>query len=110
MEVVRQRALIRASAAECKQKEKEGASSLAPKGVGKAMSKQKSDEKDDCPFKKGLGVPVGDKQPSPPKPSYRASKGLMTATGLVTQGTVQRRLTHKEHTVEMVGQSSRRRT
>ena len=51
------------------------------------MSKQKSDEKDDHPLKKGLGVSVGDKQSKqllPPKPSHKVGNGLMMVIGLVT--------------------------
>ena len=69
------------------------------------MSKRKSDGKDNRSLKKGLGVPAVDKQPKqslPPKPSHGAGKGLMMATGPVTQGTVRHLLTHKEHVVEMV--------
>ena len=105
MEATKQRALIRASAMVRKLKEKEGTSTSAPKLVGKGVSKRKSDGKDDCPLKNGPGLPVGDKQlkkSSPPKLSHRAGKGLMTVTGLVTQGTVSCLLTHKEHAIEMV--------
>ena len=59
MDVARQRALARASAAARKQKEKKGASS----GVIKGTSKRKSDGKDDCLLKKGPGIPAGDKKP-----------------------------------------------
>ena len=62
MEVVRQRALVRALTAACKQKEKEGALMSTPKVVGKGMSKQKSEGKDDRPLKKGPSTLVGDKQ------------------------------------------------
>ena len=61
MEVARQRALVRASAVARKQKEKEGASSSAPKVVIKGSSKRKSEGKDDHPFKKGLVIPMVDK-------------------------------------------------
>lgn len=60
MEVAKQRALVRASAVAHKQKEKEGASSLAPKGVTKGSSKQKSEGKDDRPLKKGPTLLAGD--------------------------------------------------
>ncbi|KAL0013731.1 hypothetical protein SO802_000800 [Lithocarpus litseifolius] len=86
LEIARQRALVMVSVATRKQKEKEGASSLAPKGVSKGTSKRKNDEKDDRPFKKGLGVLAG----------------LMIAIGLINQGPVRCHLTHKEHAVEMV--------
>ena len=77
---------------------------MAPKGISKGSSKRKSEEKDDRPLKKGPVILVGDKQKksSPPKPSHRVGKGLMTVTGLVTQGTVRRLLTHKEHVIEMI--------
>ena len=77
----------------------------APKGVGKGRSKQKSEGKDDCSLKKGSGIPAIEKhpkQPSPPKPSHGAGKGLMTSIGPVTQGTEHRLLTHKELAVEMI--------
>ena len=90
MEAARQRALVRASVAACKQREKEGASSSASKGIDKGTSKRKNDGKDDRSLKKGPSVPVVDKQPkqpSPFKPSHGASKGLMTSVGPITQGT-----------------------
>ena len=62
MEAARQRALVRASVVACKQREKEGAPSSASKGINKGTSRRKSDGKDDHPLKKGLGVPVVDKQ------------------------------------------------
>ena len=68
---------------EKKEKGKEGASSSAPKVVGKGTPKRKAKRKDDHPLKKGT-VTLGDKQPKkllPPKSSHGASKGLMTATG-----------------------------
>ena len=104
MEAAKQRALVRASAIERKQKEKKGAFLLAPKGVIKRSSERKSEGKDDRPLKKGPAFPTGDKpkKSSPPKPSHRAGKGLMMATSPITQGTVRRLLTHKEHAVEMV--------
>ena len=76
----------------------------APKVVGKGSSKRKNEGKDDNPLKKGPIIPVENKQKksSPPKPSHRVGKGLMTTTGPVTQGTVRRLLTNKEHTFEMV--------
>ena len=62
------------------------------------------ERKDNHPLKNGLVIFVGDKQrkSSPPKPSHGVGKGLMTATGPVTQGTVCCLLTHKKHAVEMV--------
>ena len=54
-----------------------------PKVTEKRASKKKADEKDDHPTKK-LFVTLRDKlpkKPSPPKPSHRASKGLMTTSG-----------------------------
>ena len=96
---MRQRALVRVAAASKKKKEKDRAPSLAPKDV-----KRKSEGKYDRPLKKGPVVPVGDKlkKSSPLKPSHGVGKGLMTLTGLVTQGPVRRLLTHKEHTVEVI--------
>ena len=77
---------------------------MAPKGVSKGLSKRKSEKKDDRPLKKRSVIPVGDKQKksSPPKPSHGVGKGLMTVTGPVTQGTIRRLLTHKEHVIEMI--------
>ena len=86
MDAARQRALVRASATTRKQKDKEGASSSAPKSINKGMPKRKSDGKDDRPFKKELGVLVVDKkhkQPSLPKPVHGVGKGLMTETNPV---------------------------
>ena len=60
MEATRQKALVRASVATRKQKEKE-ASSSTPKAVTKGSSKWKSEGKDDRPLKKGPVIPVGDK-------------------------------------------------
>ena len=62
MEAAKQRALIRSSVVVRKLKEKEGMSTSASKVVGKGVSKRKSDGKDDCPLKKGPGLPMGDKQ------------------------------------------------
>ena len=87
MEAGRQKARVRAIATSKKKKEKDGASSLAPKDVTKGFSKRKSDRKDDRLLKKGPGVPAGDKkpkQPLPSKPSHRSGKGLMTKTSPVT--------------------------
>ena len=77
MEAAKQRALVRASAAAHKQKEKEGASSSTPKFVIKRFSNRKSEGKDDRSFKKGPAHPTGDKpkKSSPPKPSHGAGKG-----------------------------------
>ena len=111
MEAAKQRALIRASVTTCKQKEKEGASTSAPKVVGKGAAKQKSYGKDDLPLKKGPGTPAGDKQskqPSSSKSSHEAGKGLMTVTGPVTQGIVRRLFTHKNISLRWLSQSSRR--
>lgn len=105
MEATRHRALVRASVAECKKKDKEEASSSAPKVVGKGAAKRKSEGKDNRPLKKGLVTSVGDKpkKSSPSKPSHGAGKGLMMAMGPVTQGTSRHLLTHKGYAVEMVG-------
>ena len=104
MEAAKQRALVKASAAACKQKEKVGASSSAPKGVTTGLSKQKNEGKDNRPLKKGSTLPTSDKpkKSSPPKPSHGVVKGLMTATILVTQGTIRHLPTHKEHAVEVI--------
>ena len=102
MEVGRQRALVRVSVTARKQKEKDGASTSAPNIVSKGTSKRKSEGKDDCPLKKRLGTLVGNKQPSPLKPSYGVGKGLMMGKGLVAQGVVRHLLTHKEHAIEVV--------
>ena len=104
MEATKHRALVRALAAVRKQKEKEGASLSTPKDVTKGSSKRKSDGKDDRPFKKGPVIPTGDKpkKSSPLKPSHGVGKGLMTSTSLVTQGSVRRLLTHKEHAIEVI--------
>ena len=103
MEVARQRALVLTSAA-TRKKEKEGASTSAPKVVKKGSLKRKNEGKANRPLKKGSVILVGNKQKklSPSKPNHGASKGLMTTTGPVTQGTVRCLLTHKEHAVEMV--------
>ena len=104
IEAVRQRALVRAAVASKKKKEKEGASLSTPKDVIKGTSKRKSVGKDDCPLKKGLGIPAGDKKPKQSllsKAIHGVGKGLMMETGLATQG-VRRLLMHKEHAVEMV--------
>ena len=103
MEVARQRALVLTSIVACK-KEKEEASTSAPKVVGKGSLKRKNEGKANRPLKKGSVILVGNKQKKllPFKPNHGAGKGLMTATGPVTQGIVRRLLTHKEHTVKMV--------
>lgn len=61
MEAERQKALVRASATTRKQKEKEGASTSAPKVITKGSSKLKNEGKDNRPHKKGSSTPVGDK-------------------------------------------------
>ena len=103
MEAARQRALILTLAA-ARKKEKEWASTSAPKVIGKGSLKRKNEGKANCPLKKGSVILVGNKQKklSPSKPNHGAGKGLMTVTGLVTQGTICRLLTHKEHAVKMV--------
>ena len=103
MEAARQRALVLTSAA-ARKKEKDGASTSAPKVIRKGSLKRKNEGKANRPLKKGSVILVGNKQKklSPSKPNHRAGKGLMTATGPVTQGTVRRLLMHKEHAVEMV--------
>ena len=108
MEATRMRASLRASTTvrkkeEKKEKRKEGVSSSAPKVVENGAPKRKTDGKDDCPFKKA-SVNPGEKhpkKPSPPEPNQEASKGLMTSSGPVTQGT-RHLLMHKGYVVEMV--------
>lgn len=104
MEATRQRALVRASTTARKQKEKEKASTLATKVIGKGSSKRKNEGKDDRTLKKGPVILVGDKpkMSSSSKPSHGVGKGLMMAAGPVTQETVRRLLTHEEHAFEMV--------
>ena len=102
MEVGRQKALVRQLAVARKQQQKEGASTSTSKVVAKGASKLKNEGKDDRPHKKGPGIPIGDKQPSPPKPNHGVGKGLMIGMGPVTQGAVRCLLTHKEHAIEMV--------
>ena len=103
MEAARQRALVLVSAATHK-KEKVGASTSAPKVIRKGSLKRKNEGKANRPFKKGSVILVGNKQKklSPSKPSYGASKCLMTVTSPVTQRTVRHLLMHKEHAIEMV--------
>ena len=103
MEAARQRALVLTSAV-ARKKEKDGASTSAPKVIRKGSLKRKNEGKANRPLKKGSVILVGNKQKklSPSKPNHGADKGLMTATGPVTQGTVRRLLMHKEHAVEMV--------
>ena len=86
IKVVRQRALVKAVVVSKKKKEKDEASSLAPKDVTKGTSKQKNDGKDDRLLKKGSVVLAGNKpkKSSPLKPSHGVGKGLMTSTNLVT--------------------------
>ena len=87
-----------------KEKGKEGASSSASKVVEKGAPKRKADRKDDHPLKK-VSVALGDKLPkrsSPPKLSHGVDKGLMTTSGPITQGSICRLLTHKEHAVEVI--------
>ena len=96
---------MRQATTERKQQQKERSSMLAFKAIAKGTLKWKNSGKDDHSQKKGLNTPVGDKQLKqslPPKPSHGVGKGLMTGKGPVTQGTVRRLLTHKDHVVEMV--------
>ena len=78
--------MVRALAAVHNQKKKEGASTSAPKVVGKGSSKRKNEGKDNHPLKKGSDISMGDKQrkSSPPKPNHGAGKCLITATGPAT--------------------------
>ena len=85
MEAARQKALVLTSAAAHK-KEKEGASTSAPKVIRKGSLKRKNEGKANRPLKKWSVILVGNKQKklSPSKPNHGAGKGLMTATGPVT--------------------------
>ena len=88
MEAVRLRQQVRASAAQQRKKEenkvkRDGASSSAPKAIGKGAHKRKVDGKDDRPPKKP-SVIIGDKslkKSTPPKTSHDVGKGLMTSSG-----------------------------
>ena len=83
----------------------DGASSLAPKVVGKGVLKRKPDEKDDRPPKKPTVI-VGDKSSkklTSPKTGHGVGKGLMTSLGPVAQGPNRRLLMHKDYAIEMVG-------
>ena len=91
MEETRQRVQVRAAATHRKEEEKkakrnEGASSSAPKTIGKGVPGRKVDRKDDRPSKKVFVTPEDKlpKKPSPPKSSHRVDKGLMTTLGLIT--------------------------
>lgn len=91
MEAARQRAQVRIAVAHRKKEEKKekgkgGASSSAPKVVGKRAPKRKADGKDDRPPKKVSVTPKDKlpKKPSPPKLSHGAGKGLMTTSGPIT--------------------------
>ena len=109
MEATKLRAQVRTSAAQQKKKEEdktkgEGASLSALKTVRK-VPKRKSDWKDDRPPKKPA-VNVRDKsskKPTLPKTGHGVGKGLMTTSGLVTQGPDRCLLTHKDYAIKMVG-------
>ena len=98
---------MRATAARRKEEKeigKEGASSSASKVVEKGAPKRKADRKDDRPLKK-VSIALRDKLPkrsSPPKLSHEVDKGLMMTSGPITQGSICRLLTHKEHAVEVI--------
>lgn len=85
------------------EKGKKGASSSAPKIVGKGVPKRKAGGKNDRPSKKVSVTPreKQSKNPSPPKQSHGTGKGLMTSLSPVTQGTCHL-LTHKGYAVKMV--------
>ena len=98
---------VRAAAACKKEEEKktkgiEGTSSSVPKAIHKGSAKRKTDEDSDCLPKK-VTVTLGDtnSKKSPPKSGPGASKGMMTSTGPVIEGT-RRLLTHKDYAVEEV--------
>ena len=103
------RAQVCASVAQQKKKEEdktkgEAASSSALKAVDK-VPKRKNDGKDDRPSKKPA-VNVGDrslKKPTLSKTGHEVGKGLLTTSGLVTQGLDRHLLTHKEYAIEMMG-------
>ena len=109
IEATRQGAQVRATAASKKEEEKKvkgkkGASSSTPKVVKKGALKRKADGKDDHPPKKVFVTPWDKlpKKPSPPKQSHRASKGLMTTPGPITQGPDRHLFTHKDYAVGMI--------
>ena len=109
IEATRQVAQVRATAASKKEEEKKvkgkkGASSSTPKVVKKGALKRKADGKDDHPPKKVFVTPWDKlpKKPSPPKQSHRASKGLMTTPGPITQGPDRHLFTHKDYAVGMI--------
>ena len=101
---------MRASVAQQKKKEEnkvkgDGASSSAPKAVGKGALKRKPNGKDDRPPKK-LAVTVGDKSSkklTPLRTGHGMGKGLMTSLGPVAQGPDRHLLMHKDYAIEMVG-------
>ena len=102
MEAARQR--VRATVACKKEKEKTqvGESSSALKAIGKGAAKRKADGKDERPSNKA-SVILGEKLPKKPSPpKHRASKGLMTTLGPVTQDSERHLLTHKDYAVEML--------
>ena len=101
------RVLAAARKKEEKEKGKEGTSLSTAKVIRKGAPKRKVNGKNNCPSKKAL-VTLREKQPKkplPPKPSHGASKGLMTASGPIAQGT-RRLLMHKG----WLNQSLERRT
>ena len=60
------------------QQQKEGSLVLASKVVAKGMLKRRNEGKEDCPLKKGMGTPVGEKQLKqlfPSKPNHGLVKG-----------------------------------
>ena len=68
------------------------------------MPKRKANGKDNHPSKK-VSVTPSDKLPkklSPPKPSHRVGKKLITTSGLVTQGPNRRLFTYKDYAVEVI--------
>ena len=84
---------------------RDGASSSAPKVVGKGVHKRKADGKDDHPSKKPF-VTIWDKSLKklmPPMTGHGVGKGLMMSLGLVAYRLDLCLLTHKDYTIEMVG-------
>ena len=97
---------MRAAAARQKEEKRAneagGQTSSTPKTVAKPV-KRKPDGSDECPFKKAAVTP-GDsalKEKSPLMPSHGAGKGVMTSSGLVSEGPY-RLLTHKDYAVGKV--------
>ena len=106
MDAGRQRAMVRKLAVAHKQQRE--TSALAPKtALSKVAPKRKSNAKDDCLPKKVMDPSVGanrrdQQQKSPPPPRDKVSKGLITGKSPVVPSSIQRLVTHKDFTVELV--------